>query len=278
MDQVKVPAVQEKPTLDAGMTGQQAAPLVVTAAAQEFAVFLGGLLANDDPEGPHKSRVALRRLLAALLAFKPIIAADLAEGLVARLKDYFKVIGQLRDADVLANDVSGTAAPKTLQANADRVRRKTRRRLLHKRAGRVAGQIEKRFDGTEWRRRSRAAKVLRHAPVSALAALALDRSWTKCLSHGADLASMAVAERHELRKALKTFRYLCEFFASLWPDDQAEPFLATLRSLQDDLGKLNDLAMAREHGLVVGDLSEGTALQSADAAWARLAASAKWWV
>ncbi len=273
MDGDGVTAVQEKPTLDAGMTAEQAAPLVLTAAANEFAVFLGDLLASDDPDGPHKSRVALRRLLSALLAFKPIIAADLA----ARIKDYFKVIGQLRDADVLANDISGAGEPKTLQVDADRVRRKVRKQLLHKQAGRVARQVEKRFGGTDWRRRTRAAKALRHGPVSALAAPALDRSWTKCLSHGADLASMAVAERHELRKALKNFRYLCEYFASLWPDDQAEPFLATLRSLQDDLGKLNDLAMAREHGLVVGDANEGTALQCADAAWTRLAVSAKWW-
>ena len=270
-------AVRERSALDAGMTAERAAALVLTAGAQEFALFLDDLLASDDPVGPHKSRVALRRLLAALAAFKPIIAPDLAESLATRLKGYFKVIGQVRDADVLAHDISGAGNPDTLQAEADRVRRKVRKRLLHKRADRLVHQVEKRFRGTDWRRRTRAAKALRHGPVSGLAAAALDKTWTKCLSHGADLAGMTSFERHELRKTLKTFRYLCEYFSGLWPGDQAAPFHAILCALQDDLGILNDLVMARTRGLAVDDAGESPTLRRVETAWAELAGSAKWW-
>ena len=265
------------PRLAASMTAEQAAPGVLTAGAREFGLSLAQLLASDDPDGPHKSRVALRRLRAALIAFKPIIGPDLLAALTARLKGYFKVIGQVRDADVLAHDVAGAGNQDQLQAEADRVRRKVRKRLLHQRADRVAAFVEKRFGGKDWQRRTSTAKALSHAPVTGLAAAALDRNWSKCLSHGLNLVSLTAPERHELRKALKTFRYLCEYFSGLWPGDQAQAFLAALRNLQEDLGSLNDLAMARARGLSVGDASEGPTLHRAAAAWARLAACGRWW-
>ena len=271
-------AAQDAPRLDGDVTAEQAVPLVLIAAAREFALRLSDLLIRDDPEGPHGSRVALRRLLAALVAFEPIIAPKLASGMERRLKGYFRVIGQLRDADVLAHDIVGAGNTTDLQAEADQMRSKVRKALLHKRADHLAAFVEKRFGGKDWQRRTPAAKAARRAPVRLLAAAALDGGWVKCLAHGADLASMTVAKRHELRKALKTFRYLCEHFAALWPDEQVRPFLVILRGLQDDLGRLNDLAMARSRGIATGDVGEAAALQSAQTGWSQLAASAKWWL
>jgi CHAD domain-containing protein len=265
------------PALDAGTTAEQAAPVILTAGAREFAHFLAVMLESDDPEGPHKSRVALRRLRAALVAFRPIIAPDLARVLKRRLKYYFRVIGQVRDADVLVHDLAGVGDPDALQSEAARVRRKVRKKLRARKADRLVGFVDKRFGGKDWRHRTAAAKRLRHAPVTRLAAAALHRSWAECLSHGADLSRLTETERHELRKALKTFRYLCEHFAGLWPEESVRPFQEKLRDLQDDLGRLNDLAMARARGLAVADASAGPTLERAAAAWAALAASARWW-
>ena len=186
------------------------------------------------------------------------------------------MIGQLRDADVLAQDVPSTDQP-DLTAQTDKLRRRVRKVLLHDRADHLAEEVEQRFSGKKWRGTSAKAKALRAAPVTGLAAKALDHSWHECLSHGPALAAMAPAKRHDLRKSLKTFRYLSADFSGLWPGDLAQPYLTILPALQDDLGRLNDLAMARSHGLAVADTDEAETLQRAAAAWAQLALCAKWW-
>jgi CHAD domain-containing protein len=45
---------------------------------------------------------------------------------------------------------------------------------------------------------------------------------------------------HDLRKKGKELRYLLEFFASIHPADVVKPMVATLKSLQDVLGRFQD--------------------------------------
>jgi CHAD domain-containing protein len=45
---------------------------------------------------------------------------------------------------------------------------------------------------------------------------------------------------HELRKKGKELRYLLEFFASLYPAAVVKPMVATLKRLQDVLGRFQD--------------------------------------
>jgi CHAD domain-containing protein len=216
-------------------------------------------------------------LEAALVAFKPIVAPKVLGELKRDLKGSFKIIGQVRDADVLAHGVAATEAPDSLLAAARRTRRRVRKQLLKLDANRLEGGIVRRFRGKGWRRRSPSTREIRHAPVVGLAASALGSSWSHCLAKGAALGAMSPHARHALRKSLKTFRYLCEHFGGLWPSEQTAPFLEILRVLQDDLGRLNDLAMARAKGLAIVDPQEVKTLQRADAAWKTLAASACWW-
>ena len=51
---------------------------------------------------------------------------------------------------------------------------------------------------------------------------------------------------HELRKDLKKLRYLLEFFRELYPTDEIDGSIAALKSLQDILGEINDLAVQRQ--------------------------------
>jgi CHAD domain-containing protein len=259
------------------MTAQKALAVIMSAGARDFGRYLRVLMTTDDPEGPHKSRVALRRLEAALVAFKPIVAPKVLGELKRDLKGSFKIIGQVRDADVLAHDVGSTETQDGLLAAARRTRRRVRKQLRDLDATRLEGRIVRWFRGKGWRRRSADARAMRHAPVVGLAASALGSSWSHCLAKGAALGGMSPHARHALRKSLKTFRYLCEHFGGLWPSERTAPFLEILRVLQDDLGRLNDLAMARAKGLAIVAPQEDKTLRRADAAWKTLAASVCWW-
>jgi CHAD domain-containing protein len=64
------------------------------------------------------------------------------------------------------------------------------------------------------------------------------------------------ARRHAVRIAVKRLRYGCDFFAACYPQQATRPFLARLAKLQDTLGELNDISVAR---LLLKELREDAA-------------------
>ncbi|MEM9783080.1 MAG: CHAD domain-containing protein, partial [Pseudomonadota bacterium] len=59
-----------------------------------------------------------------------------------------------------------------------------------------------------------------------------------------DVETLDHDARHDLRKALKTLRYVVEFCAAAWPAKRSERFVKALKRLQTLFGDLNDAAMA----------------------------------
>jgi CHAD domain-containing protein len=97
---------------------------------------------------------------------------------------------------------------------------------------------------------------------------------------------------HELRKDCKKLRYATEFFARSFPGRETKPFLKRLTALQEDLGTLNDTAVAaqlmaqlgRTGRGYAGGLVEGWASAAAAPArkrtakvWKRFRASTPFW-
>jgi CHAD domain-containing protein len=90
--------------------------------------------------------------------------------------------------------------------------------------------------------------------------------------------------RHALRIRIKRLRYGCEFFAPCFPPGAVEPYLKALRGLQELLGKLNDIAVARRllhamelpapHGLAP---RERRLIASLRKAWASFEREAPYW-
>lgn len=58
------------------------------------------------------------------------------------------------------------------------------------------------------------------------------------------ITKLPVAERHELRIAVKKARYGIEFFHALLPQKRAARWTAALKPVQDSLGHMNDLDVA----------------------------------
>ena len=234
------------------------------------------LMADESADPVHKARVALRRFRTLLDAFAPILDDDLSDALHDRARALFRILGTIRDADVMAARFQGTDRAAKSATHAAQQRQKGRKALKRKKAAGFRDWVQKRLSGKGWRQTGKKARALRDGPMIPLAALALDRAWAAALSNGPDLLHMSARAQHDLRKDLKALRYLSEFFEGLWPDAPSDLFLADLRAMQDDLGEVSDSETARALGH--DDTTDIGAPQSrAATAWARLVARGPWW-
>ena len=265
------------PKLRAGMRAEDAAQVILRAHVAEFGDQLSLLRRPDTPEAVHQSRVVLRRLRAALQAFAPLIDPDLRRALTRDLRALFRKLGKVRDAEVLAAQPGRKKQRVRLMAKAAKRRAALSKSLKSRRVRRFSKAMDAAFSGKSWRCKASAARPLRKAPVEALACLALERAWARSLQAAADLSACSPGERHELRKKLKGFRYMAEDFAPLWPLEPPRPFLTLLRELQEDLGLLNDLALAQVHGLTPDPGEAAAAIAHAASRWSSLQTALPWW-
>lgn len=245
------------PAPDRKMPAGDALALLAGRALDDFSRALEVVRHSEDPEGPHQARVALRRLRTHLRAARKLAQGEGLRPLEARARELFRILGTLRDADVLAHDV-GPADPATLArrfAEAAAVRAEVRARLAEAGADRFAAEAAAAIAAPDWRG-PRAER-----PFGRYAARALQRAFDRVAAHGKHLAEMPDPERHEARKDLKALRYLVDDFAPLFPRRDVAPFRKRLRRLQDSLGLLNDLALA-----AAAAEAEGTAPDPARAA------------
>jgi CHAD domain-containing protein len=81
--------------------------------------------------------------------------------------------------------------------------------------------------------------------LGAFAAQALDKLHRKALKQAHGIDWQDAEERHRLRIRIKRLRYGCDFFSSSFAGAAARPYSRRLAALQDILGDLNDIAVAR---------------------------------
>ena len=81
--------------------------------------------------------------------------------------------------------------------------------------------------------------------------------------------------RHALRIRVKRLRYSCEFFAPAFPARRVTPYITALKTLQDILGELNDIAVGRRLLGVAGD--EAALLRRLAPAWRALERRPVFW-
>lgn len=90
-------------------------------------------------------------------------------------------------------------------------------------------------------------RTLREGPATALAAPVLDKLARRLRKRSRRFLHSDPEARHDLRKQAKKLRYASAFFGEAFPDHpkRRQRFAALLRVLQDQLGELNDMAVAR---------------------------------
>jgi CHAD domain-containing protein len=214
---------------------------------------LPGLRADLDPEFLHDVRVAVRRTRSALGQVKGVFPPATATRFAAAIGRLQEITGPARDWDVLALELPalGLLLPPRARRSLGPLARliERRRRAAHARL--VADLDAPGFAAllAAWRaflmlptprRPAGAPNALR--PVGAVAAERIRKLHRRALREGAAIgAASPAADLHELRKTCKKLRYLVEFFHALLEPKAADAAVASLKGLQDILGRFQDL-------------------------------------
>lgn len=206
-----------------------------------------------DPEGIHQARVAVRRLRAAIKAFRPILPRPEQQKFSGELKWLQNALGVARDWDVFINE---TLVPISAQFPNDRrlptlIRSAEDRRQIaycHAREAlesRRYGHLDLAFHFWLLELETAQSETARR-PVQRFAASAIDRATKRLKKAGSNINHLDDTELHELRILGKRARYCVEFFATLFAAKPVKRHLRALKQLQDCLGQLNDSAVASE--------------------------------
>lgn len=207
------------------------------------------ILQVNDPEGVHQMRVALRRLRSAFSLYRELLPLDPA--LLAELRWLADMLGAVRDLDVFLLE--------TLPPLLKQFPLHPGLQQLHEHA--CAAQLtdsHKLHEALQSQRYQRlllqlgsliaSGSKISTASLPGLLDFAqsrLQRRLKALKQEGDELQQMSPEQRHATRIAGKKLRYTAEFFASLYPAQETRPFLRQLAKLQDILGTLNDMNVAR---------------------------------
>ncbi|MGD9511362.1 MAG: CHAD domain-containing protein [Geminicoccaceae bacterium] len=221
-----------------------------------------------DPEGLHQLRVALRRLRSALALFKPALAPAARAHWAGELRWLLGPMGPARDLDVFAtetvpplhqarpNDQALAMLLELVDGARWKAHQTVRDTLASGRYGDIAFGLACWVACRGWRQGADIDVLLaQRQPAREFAAAILAKRHRQVRRRGRHFASLAPAERHELRILFKKLRYGTEFFASLFPGRELDRYRAAAARMQDLLGTLNDVAVAQH---VVDDLLAGT--------------------
>jgi CHAD domain-containing protein len=80
-------------------------------------------------------------------------------------------------------------------------------------------------------------------PLAQFAASALAVAHRRLLKRGRAFETLSQSERHRVRIALKKLRYAVDFFGSVFDQERQARFCRSLARLQEDLGRMNDVAV-----------------------------------
>ncbi|WP_428277022.1 CHAD domain-containing protein [Candidatus Palauibacter sp.] len=246
------PAVRAaRAKLDPADSIDEALANVVRAASIQVTGNLAPVLEAGDPEGIHQLRVSLRRLRSALLFLKPHLGSR-ADALNREARRVLKRLGPARDLDVFLLET----LPAVIDANPEvwtllRIRDAARERRDAAHASTrelILGRRFNRFVLDLLQVAHSGGLVARDAdePLPAAARRRLNKRYRSLMKAGRGFERLGEPERHRVRIALKKLRYACDYSRSLFPGPAVRSCLRRLSSLQDDLGRLNDAAVARQ--------------------------------
>ena len=220
------------------------------------------VLETDDPEGAHQLRIGLRRLRSALRAFRPLDDTSALRELDGHAQELAGTVGRLRDADVLIADIYAQVAS---QMKGEPGFAELRQSLVAHRM-KARDEVRQALSGEQWSKlqlylvlwpRTIAENIALQTPVRDFAASALRKGWKKVAKLGGAIEALSLEQRHEMRKALKTFRYTVEFFGSLYAKNKVARCVKELRELQEVFGYINDVASARKLNAIAHEYCAG---------------------
>jgi CHAD domain-containing protein len=238
--------------LDPAERADAAAVTVARRLLEVIELNLPGTLAGIDSEFLHDLRVAVRRSRALQRELAGVFPPEPLRAFRDGFRQLQAITGPTRDLDVQLLEFGELASALPESEAADvvplrwllddhlRVARKEMVRelgserttaLLHNWGDILDGLV-----GSDEEGRPDAAR-----PVSEVAGERIGKVYARMVKMGRRIDDdSAAAALHDLRKKGKELRYLLEFFASLYPAEVVKPMVASLKGLQDVLGRFQD--------------------------------------
>jgi inorganic triphosphatase YgiF len=247
------PRKWRRPRLGEAATPSEAFSAVFAAALTQAGANAQGVAHGRNPEYLHQMRVGLRRLRSALVAFRDLVPKKAAKPIVERVRSLMPALGAARDWDVFSDGVVrlGVQEPQRAPQIGPLLARARAKRTAARRRARLAAASPKLqafllralrwVNDGPWKGRAHNAE----GALGPFAAAALDRLHGRALEQAKDTDWSDAERRHRLRIRMKRLRYACDFFAASFPGAAARPYIKRLAALQDILGDLNDIAVAR---------------------------------
>ncbi|MET0856476.1 MAG: CHAD domain-containing protein [Telluria sp.] len=245
------------------MTAEQAFQEIMFNTTAQIQDNAEGVSERHDVESLHQMRVGMRRLRSALTMYRRLLRLPVE--LQQELDWLATELGDARNWDVLARSTLPTLAPRlaeprqidgvrgVAEENARQHHEAAAAAVASPRYTRLMLGINRWGQAMGWRDElpsiKRGEKQLM-APVTGFAGATLKRNGRRLRSRGTELDGATVEARHRVRIAAKKARYGAEFFGSLFSPTQVKPYVKALTCLQEELGLLNDAAVA--DGLLSG--------------------------
>lgn len=231
------------------------------------------VLENDHPEGIHQMRVGLRRTRSALRLFRKLLPPDQYVWFNGEVKWITDQLGPARDMDVFEDEIVGPIVehlsdPGVLDGLRNRIRR---RRTMCRRKAREALRSERYATFGMEAARWLAERTWREtwgndlptrldAPILGLASKLVGKRHKAVHEDGTVFDALSIEQRHQLRIDVKKLRYAIDFFGALYPEEAVTAYLEHLSGLQDGLGYLNDVAVAKDLVALLCRTAKGDAL------------------
>lgn len=247
------PIRAEASAIDAGMTPVEAFQSEAFACIRQWQGNASHAAGQDAPEFIHQLRVSQRRLRSLIGIFKPALPEDFVTRWSAALKLNANRFGDARDLDVLdaelLSEVLGTTDHERAMLAA------LRRHVADERAAAREHALAALDPAEQGRLLIGLMADLYALPTNALigsvdlrlfAALQLERLRKRARKRLSAARDLVPSHLHALRLAFKQLRYGVEFFAPLMAKKPCSAYLTRLTRVQDGLGFINDLDVARE--------------------------------
>lgn len=247
--QLRLPVKAIAPNIGADASVRDALQMMLTVCLQHWQANMAGLAQSDNPEFLHQIRVAIRRLRVALSMAARWQRDHELQDLRAAFRALSKQLGSARDWDVLVDellpkfgDYPGNAGEyaafqhyaesKRAQAVADAVAilQSPAAQTLLLRLGAWISQSEKSHQEISLDKFAREMLKMRYADLEACGGV---------LPNGDDVAL------HAMRIECKKLRYSIELMTGVLVRDRVVDVIARLQSLQETLGRLNDLSQGK---------------------------------
>lgn len=233
-------------------TAVQALRAIVIAGGDVLWANVHGALRHDDPGFVHQARVAIRRMRSAIRLLRKDV--DLPASLAGELRWIGRVLGRVRDADVLLFET----LPHRLQrepapadaARIERVMAAVRRRRAAARE-RMRSQLASARCAAaglalmQWacaRQGTGPVAATNARPMRELAPTRLDAVHRKLATAARRFRSLSTERQHRVRILAKRLRYSIDVFFAALPGAPAARFSEAVEKVQDALGAVNDVA------------------------------------